>query len=88
MQYRSGVDVAGPEEMAKAAGGKVQLTGQWVAVPDLKDKKGEEYRRFDATSFEVMAEKCSPPAETTPISKRKQKEEKAAAKANEGNNPK
>ncbi len=87
MQYRSGVDVVGPDELTKAAGGKVKLTGQWVAVSGLKDEKGKDYRRFEAASFEVMAEKCSPPAETAPISKTKQKEQKAA-KENAGNNPK
>ncbi len=89
MQYRYGVDVVGPDELTKAEGSKVKLTGQWVPIADVQTDKGEKkIRRFEATSFEVMAEKCSPPTETTPLSKKKQQQQKAAASQNAGNNPK
>ena len=90
MQYRSGVEVVGPNDLESAAGQKVKLTGQWELTPesqnattssqDPADKK--KNRRFQATSFDVLAEKCSPPAETTPISKKKQKQKAAAANQN------
>jgi len=89
MQYRNGVDVVGPDELTRAEGSKVKLTGQWVPIADVETVKGEKkIRRFEATSFEVMADKCSPPAETTPINKKKQQQQKAAASQNTGNNPK
>jgi len=93
MQYRSGVGVLGPNNLETAAGQKVKLTGQWVPAAESQDapttaqeaggKKGD--RRFQASSFEVLAEKCPPPSEITPMSKKKQKEQKAAAASQ--NNP-
>jgi hypothetical protein len=89
MQYRSGVDVVGPDELASTTGSKIKLIGQWVPIAGVQTDKGEKkIRRFEVSSFEVMAEKCSPPAETTPISKKKQQQQKAAAKENAGDNPK
>jgi hypothetical protein len=90
MQYRSGVEVVGPNDLETAAGKKVKLTGEWVAVPESQkadtgsqDAAGKKAsRRFQATSFDVLDEKCPPPAETTPISKKKQKQKAAAANQN------
>ena len=90
MQYRSGVEVVGPNDLGSAAGQKVKLTGQWEPVPESQNadttsqnaggKKAK--RRFQATAFDVLAEKCPPPSETTPISKKKQKQKAAAANQN------
>lgn len=88
MQYRSGVDVMGPNDLGTAAGQKVKITGQWV--PDTSsqtDAKGKPKRRFQATSFDLLADKCPPPTDTTPISKQKQKQQKAAASQKADNNP-
>ncbi len=87
MQYRSGVEVLGPNDLGNAAGQKVKLTGQWVPGPESQDAatssqdpaNKKKNRRFQATSFEVLADKCPPPAETTPVSKKKQKQQKADA---------
>ncbi len=87
MQYRSGVEVLGPQDLETAAGQKVKLTGQWVPAADSLDEGNKKNRRFQVTSFEVLADKCSTPAETTPISKKKQQQQKAAAGQNAGNNP-
>ena len=90
MQYRSGVEVLGPNDLAGASGKKVKLTGEWVPVAESEvapttsqdaAAKGKD-RRFQATSFEVLAEECQPPAETTPVSKQKQKQKAAAADRN------
>jgi hypothetical protein len=89
MQYRFGVDVLGPDDLATAAGSKVKLTGQWVPGADSPDESSKKKnRRFQATSFDIMDDKCSLPAETTPISKKKQQQQKAAASQSAGNNPK
>ena len=94
MQYRSGVEVLGPDSLYSAAGQKVKLTGQWVSAnPGPNDASKEPARRFQATSFDVLAEKCPPPAETTPISKRKQKQlegeqKQKAATQSSANTPK
>ncbi len=89
MQYRSGVEVLGTSDLAAAAGDKVKLTGHWVPGADSQDESGKKKnQRFQATSFNIMDDKCSPPAETTPISKKKQMQQKAAASQNAGNNPK
>jgi hypothetical protein len=93
MHYRSGVEVLGPNDLGTAAGQKVKLTGKWVPAaeshesPTSAQEAGGENgdRRFQATSFEVLAEKCPPPTETTPVSKKKQKQQKAAAASQ--NNP-
>ncbi len=88
MQYRSGVEVLGPDDLQTAAGRKVKLTGQWVLVLDSPDTaNNKKNRRFQATGYEVLADKCSSPAETTPVSKKKQQQQKAAASQNPGNNP-
>jgi hypothetical protein len=86
MSYRSGLEVLGPNDLATAAGRKVKLTGQWIPGVDSKDTSNKSDRRFQATSFDVMADKCPPPAVTTPVSKQKQQQQKAAAK-NGGDNP-
>jgi hypothetical protein len=90
MQFRSGVEVSGPSNLKDAAGQKVKLSGQWIAVNEAQPDAGQKrQRRFQATSFDVLGEKCPPPAETTPVSKKKQKQQKAAAKAAASNdNPK
>lgn len=89
MQYRTGVEVVGPNDLGTAAGQKVKLTGQWVVAPESQDPNSSQdatnkkkNRRFQATSFEVLADKCQPPAETTPVSKKKQKQKAAAANQN------
>lgn len=89
MQYRSGVEVLGPNNLENAAGQKVKLTGQWVPPSDSQDAATDKKnRRFQATSFEVLAEQCPSPAETTPISKKKQQQQKAAAsQSKSSNNP-
>jgi hypothetical protein len=87
MKYRSGVEVLGPNNLETAAGQKVKLTGEWVPASDSQDAATDKKnRRFQATSFEVLAEKCPPPAETTPISKKKQQQQKAAASQNKSSN--
>ena len=89
MQYRSGVEVLGPNNLEAAAGQKVKLTGQWVPASGSQDAATDKKnRRFQATSVEVLAEKCPSPGETTPISKKKQQQQKAAAsQSKSSNNP-
>ncbi|HVO41192.1 MAG TPA: hypothetical protein VMT34_01155 [Aggregatilineales bacterium] len=88
MQHRTGVDVIGPDELAYVTGNKVKLSGQWVAVANVHTDKGEkQVQRFEVTSYDVMTEKCTPPAVTTPISKQKQQQQKAAARQKAENNP-
>jgi len=88
MQHRTGVDVVGPDELAYVTGNKVKLSGQWVAIADVHTDKGEkQVRRFEVASYDVMTEKCTPPAVTTPISKQKQQQQKAAARQKAENNP-
>jgi hypothetical protein len=72
MAHRFGVQVLGSDELKNDSGSKVKLTGQWQPIPpaDL-DKKSPEKDRFQATDVEVMAPKCKPPSETTPVSKSK-----------------
>lgn len=80
MAHRTGVQVVGPEDLKNDSGSKVKLTGQWQALPaspepgassqPSKEKSGEA-RRFQASEVEVLAQKCKPPAETTPVSKEK-----------------
>ena len=64
MQHRTGVEVVGPEGLAKTSGKKVKLTGAW--------ETSDGTRRFVAKQFAVMEEKCSPPAETQPVKKKKE----------------
>lgn len=88
MQFRSGVEVMGPVNLKEAAGQKVKLTGHWVPGSGTEaDSTQKQQRKFQATTFDVLAEKCPAPAETTPISKKKQKQQKAAAKAASSSNP-
>jgi hypothetical protein len=88
MQFRSGVEVLGPSDLSSAAGQKVKLTGSWVPAQEADQGGKKKERRFQATSFDVLAEKCPPPAETSPVSKKKQQQQKAAAQADSVNNPK
>jgi hypothetical protein len=74
MQYRYGLEVLGPNDLGTAAGRKVKLTGQWIAGVDSQDVNNKKDRRFQATSFELLADKCSPPAVTTPVGKKKQQQ--------------
>jgi hypothetical protein len=80
MTHRFGVQVVGPNDLKNDSGSKVKLTGQWqplpqpqepVALPQQGDKKTVETHRFQATDVEVLAQKCTPPTETTPVSKNK-----------------
>jgi len=80
MTHRFGVQVVGPSDLKNDSGNKVKLTGQWqplpqsqgpVASPQPGDKKTVETHRFQATDVEVLAQKCTPPTETTPVSKNK-----------------
>lgn len=66
MRFRSGVQVLGPDNLSSAAGQKVKLTGDWVS-----DGASHEQRRFQATRFDVMADKCPSPTEKTPVGKKK-----------------
>ena len=90
MQYRSGVEVLGTDDLSSASGKKVKLSGKWEAAEASAqaDAGKKEGRRFQATGFDVMADTCSVPAEVTPVSKKKQQQQKAAAAQNSGNNPK
>jgi len=78
MTHRFGVQVVGPNDLKNDSGSKVKLTGQWQPLPQSQepvaspgDKKTVETHRFQATDVEVLAQKCTPPTETTPVSKNK-----------------
>lgn len=85
MTHRLGVQVVGPEDLKNDAGSKVKLTGQWQPLPpdqmpvaptqppgnSQQPEKKPETHRFQATDVEVVAQKCTSPAETTPVSKNK-----------------
>jgi hypothetical protein len=72
MGHRFGVQVMGADELKNDSGSKVKLTGQWQPIsPAELDKKSPETHRFQATDVEVMAQKCTPPSATTPVSKNK-----------------
>jgi len=72
MSNRSGVEILGPSNLKDDAGSKVKLTGQWQAAQSQsQDRNATEMRRFQVTDVEVMAAKCKPPSETTPVSKEK-----------------
>ena|SRR5664279_456127 len=76
MSYRTGVQVLGSDDLKNDSGSKVKLTGQWqpVAQPSGQAANTEESRRFQVTDVEVVAQHCSLPSETTPVSKtRRQK---------------
>ena len=77
MAHRTGVHVVGPDDLKNDSGSKVKLTGQWqplppdqLSAPQDASKKAETHR-FQATDVEVLAQKCKPPDETTPVSKNK-----------------
>lgn len=85
MQYRYGLEVLGPNDLEKAAGQKVKLTGQWIPgvdSQDMQDAAKKKDHRFQATSFDVMADKCHPPSVTTPVGKQKQQQKAAAGQNN------
>lgn len=90
MQYRTGVEVVGPNDLGSASSKKVKLSGKWEAAKATAQSEAgnKEGRRFQATSFDVMADSCSVPAEVTPLSKKKQQQQKAASEQSSGNNPK
>jgi hypothetical protein len=86
MNHRTGVEVLGGDDLKKASGAKVKLTGKWEALEpgaapaspgksasasQDKSKPAPEMRRFQTTDVEVMAKTCSVPAEVTPQSKNK-----------------
>jgi len=85
MNHRTGVEVLGGNDLNKASGAKVKLTGKWEPLapdaaaasqaksptPQDKTKPVPETRRFQATDVEVVAKTCSVPAEVTPQSKNK-----------------
>ena len=80
MQYRSGVEVLGPDDLVSVVGKKIRLTGSWVAVGTGSEAAVKQTRKFQVSSLDVLAEKCSAPTETTPISKKKQQEKAAEQK--------
>lgn len=85
MSHRTGVQVVGPDDLKNDSGSKVKLIGQWQPLPtdqlppqpprppgtSHQPERKPETQRFQATDVEVMAQKCTPPAETTPVSKNK-----------------
>ena len=84
MSHRLGVQVVGPEDLKNDSGSKVRLTGQWQPLPpdqqqtapspsgnSQQPQSRPETHRFQATDVEVLAQKCTSPSETTPVSKNK-----------------
>ena len=84
MTHRMGVQVVGPNDLKSDSGSKVKLTGQWQPLPpdqqpvappssgkSQQPEKKPETHRFQATDVEVLDQKCTPPSETTPVSKNK-----------------
>ena len=77
MAHRTGVQVVGPDDLKNDSGSKVKLTGQWQPLPPDQVRSSQdatrkaETHRFQATDVEVLAQKCKPPDETTPVSKNK-----------------
>ena len=69
MQHRDGIWVMGPDDLRKHSGAKVKLTGTWL--PAEAGMAASIKPRFQATAVELLAAKCQPPAETTPVSKHK-----------------
>ena len=76
MQHRFGVGVVGGDELKKGVGAKVKLTGSWETLPGAQGKPSDATRRFKATDITVMEEKCQSPAPVTPVSKKKQAQQK------------
>jgi len=76
MSHRTGVEVFGAEDLKNASGGKVQLTGLWKPPDDPGGTNGvKKERKFQASTVEVLSEKCESPSEKTPVSKQKQAKE-------------
>ena len=85
MTHRMGVQVVGPNDLKNDSGSKVRLTGQWQPLPpdqqptappqspgkSPQPERKPETHRFQATDVEVLAQKCTSPSETTPVSKTK-----------------
>lgn len=72
MNYRTGVEVLGPDNLKNDSGSKVKLTGQWQAAqPPSQDANTTAMRRFQVTDVEVEAGNCHPPSATTPVSNQK-----------------
>lgn len=85
MAHRAGVQVVGPDDLKNDAGSKVKLIGQWQPLPpdqqpplpsqpsgkSQQPERKPETHRFQVTNVEVVAQKCTPPSETTPVSKNK-----------------
>jgi hypothetical protein len=76
MQHRLGVEVVGDDTLKQGAGSKVKLTGSWEALPGANAKSGDAGKRFKATGVTVMEEKCAAPQAVTPVSKKKQAQQK------------
>lgn len=76
MSYRTGVGVMGPDDLKKGAGRKVKLTGAWKKDDVATGQSAKPARFFQATEVEVMSEVCKAPTEQTPLSKKKQWEQK------------
>ncbi|MGO9520466.1 MAG: hypothetical protein ACLPND_25795 [Candidatus Korobacteraceae bacterium] len=79
MTYRTGIEVFGTDDLKTGSGDKVKLTGSWKPG-DQPPVKGRETRKFKASEVEVLAEKCQPPSETTPVSKQKQQQQQQKQK--------
>src|SRR5271165_4204651 len=79
MTYRTGIEVFGTDDLKTASGDKVKLTGSWKPG-DKPVVKGKESRKFKASEVEVLAAKCQPPSETTPVSKQKQQQQQQKQK--------
>ncbi len=72
MNYRTGVEVLGPDNLKSDSGSKVKLTGQWQpSQSPSQDANTTEMRRFQVTDVEVVASTCHPPSATTPVSTQK-----------------
>src|SRR5271166_1607363 len=92
MEHRTGLQVLGPDDLKRDSGSKVKLTGWWIPGDQpVESKQEKEKRKFQASEVEVLAQKCVPPSETTPVSKKKQQQEqqkKSSASGNENTTPK
>jgi hypothetical protein len=80
MEHRTGVEVAGSDDLKKGSGEKVKLTGSWKPG-DKPAAKGKESRKFQASEVEVMSETCQIPSEKTPVSKQKQAKQQQKQKS-------
>jgi len=77
MQYRTGIQVLGPDDLKNDSGSKVKLTGAWEASPQQQQQpqtKAKEVRRFQVTAIAVLSPHCTAPSATTPVSKAKQQQ--------------